>query len=45
MAIKILSNATVQADNADGLVLNSINSQSSLTGVTATIDKWSHDAK
>ena len=35
---KILSNATVQADDADDMVLNAINSQSSLTGVTATID-------
>lgn len=35
---QILSNATVQTDDADGLVLNAINSQSSLTGVTATID-------
>ena len=35
---KILSNATVQTDDADGMVLNAINSQSSLTGVTATID-------
>ena len=35
---QILSNATVQTDDADGMVLNAINSQSSLTGVTATID-------
>ena len=35
---QILSNATVQADDADSFVLNAINSQSSLTGVTATID-------
>lgn len=35
---QILSNATVQKGDADGLVLNAINSQSSLTGVTATID-------
>ena len=35
---KILSNATVQADDADSFVLNAINAQSSLTGVTATID-------
>ena len=35
---QILSNATIQKDDADGLVLNAINSQSSLTGVTATID-------
>ena len=35
---QILSNATVQADDADDMVLNAINSQSSLTGVTATID-------
>lgn len=35
---QILSNATVQNRDADGLVLNAINSQSSLTGVTATID-------
>ncbi|MDD0855753.1 flagellin N-terminal helical domain-containing protein [Campylobacter magnus] len=38
---KILSNATVQKDDADGIVLNAINSQSSLTGVTATIDNGS----
>ena len=35
---QILSNATVQADDADSLLLNAINAQSSLTGVTATID-------
>lgn len=35
---QILSNATVQTDDADNLVLNAINAQSSLTGVTATID-------
>ena len=35
---QILNNATVQKGDADGLVLNAINSQSSLTGVTATID-------
>lgn len=35
---QILSNATVQTDDADDMVLNAINSQSSLTGVTATID-------
>ncbi|MCI7446604.1 flagellin [Campylobacter sp.] len=35
---QILSNATVQKDDADGMLLNAINSQSSLTGVTATID-------
>lgn len=35
---QILSNAAVQKDDADGMVLNAINSQSSLTGVTATID-------
>lgn len=35
---QILSNATVQADDADNLVLNAINAQSSFTGVTATID-------
>ena len=35
---QILSNATVQTDDADGMLLNAINSQSSLTGVTATID-------
>ena len=35
---QILSNATVQADDADSFVLNAINAQSSLTGVTATID-------
>ena len=35
---QILSNPTVQTDDADGMVLNAINSQSSLTGVTATID-------
>ena len=35
---QILSNATVQKGDVDGLVLNAINSQSSLTGVTATID-------
>ena len=35
---QILSNATVQTDEADNLVLNAINAQSSLTGVTATID-------
>ncbi|MCI6661874.1 MAG: flagellin B [Campylobacter sp.] len=35
---QILNNATVQADDADNLVLNAINAQSSLTGVTATID-------
>ena len=35
---QILSNATVQKGDADGLVLNAINSQSSLTGVTATMD-------
>ena len=35
---QILNNATVQTDDADGMVLNAINSQSSLTGVTATID-------
>nr|WP_321435274.1 flagellin [uncultured Campylobacter sp.] len=35
---QILSNATVQKDDADSMVLNAINSQSSLTGVTATID-------
>lgn len=38
---QILSNATVQTDDADGMVLNAINSQSSLTGVTATIDNGS----
>lgn len=35
---QILSNATVQADDADSFVLNAINAQSSFTGVTATID-------
>ncbi|MDY4012630.1 MAG: flagellin [Campylobacter sp.] len=35
---QILSNATVQADDADSLLLNAINAQSSFTGVTATID-------
>ena len=35
---QILSNAAVQTDDADSFVLNAINSQSSLTGVTATID-------
>ena len=35
---QILSNAAVQKDDADGMLLNAINSQSSLTGVTATID-------
>ena len=35
---QILSNATIQKDDADGMLLNAINSQSSLTGVTATID-------
>ena len=35
---QILSNATVQTDDADNLVLNAINAQSSFTGVTATID-------
>ena len=35
---QILSNATVQADDADSFVLNAINAQSSLTGVTATMD-------
>ena len=35
---QILSNATVQADDADSFLLNAINAQSSLTGVTATID-------
>lgn len=35
---QILNNATVQKDDADGMLLNAINSQSSLTGVTATID-------
>ena len=35
---QILNNATVQKGDADGLVLNAINSQSSLTGVTATMD-------
>ena len=35
---QILSNATIQKDDADDMVLNAINSQSSLTGVTATID-------
>ena len=35
---QILSNATVQKDDADGMLLNAINSQSSLTGVTATMD-------
>ena len=35
---QILNNATVQADDADSFVLNAINAQSSLTGVTATID-------
>lgn len=38
---QILSNATIQTDDADGMVLNAINSQSSLTGVTATIDNGS----
>ena len=35
---QILNNATVQADDADSLLLNAINAQSSFTGVTATID-------
>lgn len=35
---QILNNATVQKDDADGMLLNAINSQSSLTGVTATMD-------
>lgn len=35
---QILSNSTVQTDDADNLVLNAINAQSSFTGVTATID-------
>ena len=35
---QILSNATVQNRDTDGSVINAINSQSSLTGVTATMD-------
>lgn len=35
---QILNNATVQKGDADGMVLNAINAQSSLTGVTATMD-------
>lgn len=35
---QILNNATVQNRDTDGSVINAINSQSSLTGVTATMD-------
>lgn len=35
---QILSNANVETDDSDDMLLNAINSQSSLTGVTATID-------